>query len=333
MSNEEFTYEITANASGEKFYNGGPIIGIAAVLSIESEQTAVAGKIVKADSALSFESNLTALAGLIQTVSSILSIDGATVVVGIYILKALVIADASVDLSATSLAIRYAIPATQTGNLSTNITSLKIIKAAVNLDSNLNTTINAKIIKLLSANLSGSSLFVLLAGEILLLKANLSIVTGLVVADILRITSTSRFPGSIVSLIVLDDKPLTAQNRNISYDVGQVKVEKINWNSKKSRYYKSSTPNKMVVKIGWEWLPSKKYETFDKREARDYIREIASDMNSHILKIISYGTNPQDLPVETSYNVFVKSYTEDIVRRDLTQNVYFYKCDLELEEV
>jgi tRNA nucleotidyltransferase/poly(A) polymerase len=57
------------------------------------------------------------------------------------------------------------------------------------------------------------------------------------------------------------------------------------------------------------------------------------DPDVHVLKVVTYGADPEDIFSETAYNVFITSYSEDLVRRDLTSDVYFWKCDLELEEV
>jgi hypothetical protein len=57
------------------------------------------------------------------------------------------------------------------------------------------------------------------------------------------------------------------------------------------------------------------------------------DPDVHTLKVVTYGADPEDIFAETAYNVFITSYSEDLIRRDMTSDVYFWKCDLELEEV
>jgi hypothetical protein len=59
---------------------------------------------------------------------------------------------------------------------------------------------------------------------------------------------------------------------------------------------------------------------------------LANDLDAHVLKIIQYGENPEDIFNEEEYTVFITNYTEDLIRRDLVSGTYFWDCSLDLEQ-
>lgn len=160
-----------------------------------------------------------------------------------------------------------------------------------------------------------------------------SISSNFIIPDLIRFTPTAQNPGSYIPLVLLDGVPLTDQNRKFNNSNKPVFVEKSNWNSSKSRYYKRSTSGKQSFKLSWEWLPSDKENTIDKRQARNFIKEKSMDPDYHTLTVIKYGANPEDVFEETEYNVFITNYSEDLIRRDLGTGTYFWRCDVELEEI
>ena len=151
--------------------------------------------------------------------------------------------------------------------------------------------------------------------------------------------SAIRFSPSIVEdtqqirpLMLIDGKPLTEHNRQTSVTLVDSFVENKNWNSTRSRYYKTASPRKSFS-INWSNLPSKRDQTVDLKFGRDKIREIASDPDVHVVKFLemdSDGTTPY---TETEYNVIVKSYSENLIRREVETGMYLWDCSLQLEEV
>lgn len=216
-----------------------------------------------------------------------------------------------------------------------SISTLRIVPLSQSLS--IDTSINAvgTIVQFAQANLDGIANITIVTPIVKtrIDPTTLSINSSVLIADLIRFTPSSRYPGSLVPLLVLDNHALTDQGRKFSDSIKQVFVEKSNWNNSKSRYYKRDNAGKQTFKISWEWLPSTRESTVDKREARDYIKKLAMDPDIHTLKVVTYGADPEDIFAETAYNVFITSYSEDLVRRDLSSNVYFWKCDLELEEV
>jgi hypothetical protein len=136
------------------------------------------------------------------------------------------------------------------------------------------------------------------------------------------------------TLVLLDGKPLTIHNRKLDMGVDQIFTETVNWNNRKTRYYKStSRAGRRTFSMSWSWLPNSINYTVDGNSGRDFIKRVAEDPRHHVLKIISMdetGTTPYS---ETSYNVLVKDYSETLIRRDIPNDVYFWDCSMSLEEV
>lgn len=140
--------------------------------------------------------------------------------------------------------------------------------------------------------------------------------------------------GMIRTLVLIDGKPITNHNRLISQNISLSVVDNSNWNAQRGRYYKkSSKAGREQFNLSWRFLPNFREKTVDQGYARDYLASIASDPDVHTLKIINQdesGTTPY---TEESYTVFVRSYDESLVRRDLSDGVYYFDCQLALEEV
>ena len=136
------------------------------------------------------------------------------------------------------------------------------------------------------------------------------------------------------TLVLLDGKPLTIHNRKLDMGVDPIFTETVNWNNRKTRYYKSnSRAGRRTFNMSWSWLPNSINYTVDGNSGRDFIKKVAEDPRHHVLKIINMdetGTTPYS---ETSYNVLVKDYNETLIRRDIPNDVYFWDCSMSLEEV
>lgn len=164
-------------------------------------------------------------------------------------------------------------------------------------------------------------------------SAAISLSSNLVIPDAIRYTTSLRYPGSIVPLVLLDGNPLSAHNRTFSDSISIVAIENVNWNNKKSKYFKrSSTSGRLNFRFSWDWLPSERQDTVDKRYARNFLVEKAKDPDIHVLSLFSYGTNPEDPLQKTDYNVYITNYSEDLIRRDLSAGIYFWKCSMDFEE-
>lgn len=144
----------------------------------------------------------------------------------------------------------------------------------------------------------------------------------------------SRIDSSLIrSLLLIDGKPISEHNRTFDESLSYKFIENKNWNNKKLRYYKnSSQAGKKTFNINWKFLPNFRDNTVDYRYARDYLKMIANDPDVHILKIINQDETGANAYTETSYNVFVSSYSETLIRRDLSNGVYYFDCSITLQE-
>lgn len=139
--------------------------------------------------------------------------------------------------------------------------------------------------------------------------------------------------GLIRTMFVLDNKPLTNHGRKFDENLSFIYVENINWNNKKFRYYKrSASAGRKTFNLNWTMVPGSRENTVDQRYGRDFMRSISEDPDVHILKIINMDESGTTAYTETQFNVFIRSYSETLIRRDIDNNVYYYDCSMTLEE-
>ena len=328
--------QINEPVAGIRFYNGTPLIGISATLSGELTATFQGGKILLASyNPQSGSANLTTTARKIVSASASLESTTITVAATAKGMTSLAYLEGSVNVSSNSLKVAKS-AASITINSDTSFTARRI-KHTSSLQSG-SATININPIKIAISESNLDQLLSININDFYLIKGlsipPLSSSVTLLTADLLRFTPNTRTPGSIVSLLLLDGQPLTAQNRKYSNSSKPIYVEKKNWNASKSRYYKNQNKaGRMSFKLSWDWLPSERENTIDLRFARNFIKEKSIDPDVHTLTILSYGENPEDILEETQYNVFITGYDEELIRRDLNSGVYFWNCSMDLEEV
>lgn len=139
---------------------------------------------------------------------------------------------------------------------------------------------------------------------------------------------------SIRTLFILDNKPLTNHNRKVETALSPVSTDVINWNNRTSRYYKrASNSGRKTFTFSWSMLPNSLQDTVDHRNARDFLHSVSEDPDIHELKIINQDESGLTPYTETTLQVFIRSYSENLIRRYISQGVYLYDCDLVLEEV
>lgn len=172
-----------------------------------------------------------------------------------------------------------------------------------------------------------------LGSEILEAEVSISILSKFLVNPPIRFAPDFIDTGSIRTLLLLDGNPLTNHNRNLDISRSPIYLENRNWNNRSSRYYKrQSNSDRATFSISWSFLPNYREKTVDNRMARDYLLSIAEDPDVHTLKVINQNENDLTPYTETTYNVFVRGYSESLIRRDLQDGVYYFDCNLTLEE-
>lgn len=213
-------------------------------------------------------------------------------------------------------------------------TSIKQSKATSAVSGDLSVSVSAGKLLFATSAINAFTVVTALAGEDSFAKADITTGVSLIATAIKFAVNDVPDTAQYRTLFVIDNKPLTNQGRTLTSDQSMVFIENKNWNNLKSRYYKrSSSAGRNSFNLSWTFLPNSRYDTVDKRYARDFIRELASDPDVHVLKVINNDSDDATPYTETSYNVFIRDYSETLVRRDLQNDVYYWDCNLTLEEV
>lgn len=240
-------------------------------------------------------------------------------------------------------------------DITTNVTKIAISNSAVSGNVTLANTSIIKEARAASA-LSAQSNFVSAIGKIAFLNAALSGTVNLTTAgriflatiriNVLNNTnitaSAIRFSSNVVSdntiirnLLLLDNKPLTNQTRTFAINATPKFIENENWQGDISRYYKNTAASKgakRTFNLDWSFIPNESSFTVDLRESRNFLKQIAQDSDVHTLTIINQDVNGLTPYTEDDIDVFITSYSETLIRRDLPSESYYFSCNMVLEE-
>jgi hypothetical protein len=285
-----------------------------------------------------------------------LSIDGATVTIATERQDGLVVLSAEVTVTQIVTKIAYA-SVNLSASANASIIGTKIAKAAINTSISADASIiGIKIVHgtsqinilssmlssgikvaIATANLSGQ-VNLTTAGKIFLATIRINILNNLDVrAEAIRFGANITADSSLIrALLILDGKPLTNQTRTFDYSVTPLFVENINWAGDSSRYYKNNAANssgKRTFNIKWSFIPNYSNKTVDYRESRNYLKTVSMDPDVHTLTIINQDENGITPYTEENVTVFVSTFSENLIRRDLVDDVYYFDCSMTLEEV
>jgi hypothetical protein len=217
---------------------------------------------------------------------------------------------------------------------SSSVSGKKIAYATTSIQPSASVSVSAHEILNVSASISGVALTIFVFKKIVSAKTNINVLSPSLLINLIKFktnggTDTSNYQ----TLFVLDNSPLTNQGRTFSSDLSQVFIENKNWNNSKSRYYKrSNSSGRKTFTLSWTYLPNSRRDTVDRRHARDFLKSIAKDADIHTLKMINDDSNDETPYTETEYQVFIKDYSETLLRRDLINGVYYWDCNMTLEE-
>ena len=128
----------------------------------------------------------------------------------------------------------------------------------------------------------------------------------------------------ITHLVVINGEEITEHGRLFSSSMATSasNVELLNGNKK--RFIKNA---KNVYTLSFQYLPDHPERTIDGRKARNYLLSVAKTSSSASLSITLD-------PAEPSYNtvVYVDSYSETLVRRDIPNQCAYYNVEISLKE-
>jgi len=301
-------------------------------MSSESDVAAVGTEILFTGSQVEIESDTSVTAYEILFAKADLAVDGYVLTLAQEILYPQITISGESDLNATAYKIAKA-AAQPSGDVDVSPTSYKF--AYARQETQITSEVITEALEILYARavLDGTAFNVIVGKEILLAKISIGIESAILVLN------PTRFSDNIVedtqnirTLLIIDNKPITEQNRSLSSSIVQPLFENVNWKATRSRYYKSSSGRK-TFSLQWTMIPGTREGTVDLKFARDLINSIGNDPDIHTVKLLnmdSSGTTPY---TEDEYNVIVRNYSESLRRRDLVGGEYWWDCTLELEEV
>lgn len=327
---EEY-YNIGPEAFGFDFYLGAvqasAYIGITTDVSSSSIRVTLASSSIDVTSSVSASSTKDGLAASSIDASSTVDILSSEVLQGLIHLDASTTVTASAN-KTTKAASNIGISS------SVSCTITKTTNASTHPDATISVSASATRTKRASSSIGVLSVFLTTGREINLLRADpITISSTMTVNNLTRFSPSFIDSSLIKTFLILDDKPLTAHNRSFEISLSPSFIENTNWNNKKNRYYKrSSQSGRKTFSLSWKYLPNSKTYAVDGRHSRDFIQSVADDPDVHVLKIVNQDESGLTPPTETSYNVFVRSYSEKLIRRHIDENVYFFDCSLTLEE-
>ncbi|NDB56828.1 hypothetical protein EB001_00010 [bacterium] len=130
-------------------------------------------------------------------------------------------------------------------------------------------------------------------------------------------------PG-ITHLVLINGQEITEHGRtfNGSYKINSASTELANGN--KRRFIKN---NKNTYNLDFQYVPDKHTQTIDGRKARNYLLEMARTPSSLSLSI---KLDPEQPFYNTT--VYVDSYTETLIRRDIPNQCSYYTVNMVLTE-
>lgn len=129
---------------------------------------------------------------------------------------------------------------------------------------------------------------------------------------------------SIVKLLSLDGVEITEHSRKYSgsESIAASDVELDSGINK--RYFKK---NKKTLSLSFSYLPSLAIHTVDARVGRNYLQSIANKRGK-VAVYIQLG--PEESPQQ--YDAYVTSYSETLIKRDVSTQCAYYDVSIALEE-
>lgn len=126
------------------------------------------------------------------------------------------------------------------------------------------------------------------------------------------------------NLIYLNGYEITEHGRTFdsSDNIAANDIELANGNTR--RFYQN---NKKQFQFSWTYLPSLQSKTIDSRRAQVYLSSLANTAAVVELKI-------KEEPTEDyiTYNCWIDSYSEELIRRDFSTQCSYYNVQLTLIE-
>lgn len=215
-----------------------------------------------------------------------------------------------------------------------------IVSKTVHAESSItpSSSLTALVGKLIFASASlSSSVNLFTIGRIFLTTIHINILNNTnITAKAVKFSSSIVSDASLIrNLLLLDNKPLTNQSRTFAVNANPKFIENVNWQGNASRYYKNTAASqgaKRTFNIDWSFIPNDPAFTVDLGASRNFLKQIAEDSDVHVLTIINQDISGTAPYTEDDIDVFITSYSETLIRRDLPNDSYYFSCNMVLEE-
>jgi hypothetical protein len=323
-------YEIGPKLSDIDFYIGQT--NAQSTVSINSDVTTSAVRVATASSSISISSSNSVTAIEVIGAASEIQIELISESIPSEILHVLSVVNVTSTISVSTQKITSA---SASVSVSSNISvSVKKTTSAIAF-ADIVTTVTPTSKKIAKASASSNITAIPAFHSTLIsyMRQQVSIQSRVIINAPIRFSPSYIDSSSHRTLLILDGKPLTDHGRTFEESLSPVFVESSNWNNRKSRYYKRATSSgRKNFTINWANVPNAMEDTVDSRHGRDYISSIAEDPDAHELKVINLDASGTTPYTETTYTVFVTTYSETLSRRYLSEDVYLYQLNLSLEE-
>lgn len=128
----------------------------------------------------------------------------------------------------------------------------------------------------------------------------------------------------ILQLLSINGTEITEHNRrfNSSESIAAADIELDAGINK--RYIRK---NKQIFSLSFSYLPNLASKTVDQRAARDFLKTVANTRAKATVLIKLYPDQNA-----TTYQTYVSSYSESLIRRDMEQQCSYYDVSITLEE-
>jgi hypothetical protein len=325
-------YEISPKVNDIDFYIGG--VKVETFIQVNSQVESSAVRVACVSSSIAIESSFdTPFLRKIVEIQSDIEIEVIKETTPLEILNVLSIVHIQSELTGTTQKITKA---SSTVNIETSASAscqkvTRFVSEAHVVSTSTTSAVKLTLLKSV-ASISVSADF--RTKTISTLEAQLPIIVKSIVKPPIRLSPSYIDDTSIRTLFTLDNKPLTNHNRVFDSSLSPLFIENKNWDNRSNRYYKRATSSgRRTFNLSWSMLPNSMEDTVDLRHGRDFLNSIAEDPDAHVLKVLNQDENGLTAYTETSYTVFVRGYSETLVRRYVNEGVYLYDCNLTLEEV
>jgi hypothetical protein len=311
-------------------------------IDINSNMTVSAGELVHAISNITSNSNLAASITRIRLSSAVIGVESNVDINGLRI--AIVSTSIEAGITSFTVAAQRITEAQILIDVSSNIIATmrkNSFAASIITPSSTVNTIARKI--KFASSIINSNVNLIVIGKIVLITArinqlfnNTDITVQAIKFSNTVVHATTVDFSSIRSLLMLDGVPLTNQNRKLDVSAAPIFIENLNWQGDASRYYKNASANsatKRTFNLQWTFIPNFENKTVDLRASRNFLNKKSKDGDVHTLTILKQDENGTTPYAEENVDVLIVNYSENLIRRDLVDNVYYFDCSMSLQEV